>query len=70
MNVFSHKQTKTMTQHDFIEILNHWEQLSLQEIKEIKRLREQLKLAYDWVDYQFPDGGIQDFAKYIGDEEE
>ena len=29
--------------------------------------REQFKLAYDWVDTQFPDGGIADFAKYIGD---
>lgn len=37
---------------------------------EVKRLREQFKLAYDWVDYQFPDGGISDFARYIGDEEE
>ena len=39
-------------------------------LAEVKRLREQFKLAYDWVDYQFPDGGMQDFAKYIGDEEE
>jgi hypothetical protein len=39
-------------------------------LEEVKRLREQIKLAYDWVDYQFPDGGMQDFAKYIGDEEE
>ena len=45
--------------------------------KEIERLRryhrqycEQFKLAYDWVDTQFPDGGMADFAKYIGDEEE
>tara|TARA_Y100000114_G_C11636590_1_gene267106 strand:- start:427 stop:693 length:267 start_codon:yes stop_codon:yes gene_type:complete len=36
-------------------------------LAEVKRLREQFKLAYDWVDYQFPDGGMQDFAKYIGD---
>jgi hypothetical protein len=39
-------------------------------LAEVIRLREQFKLAYDWVDYQFPDGGMQDFAKYIGDEEE
>jgi len=39
-------------------------------LAEVKRLREQFKLAYDWVDYQFPDGGMQDFAKYIGDDEE
>jgi ABC-type nitrate/sulfonate/bicarbonate transport system substrate-binding protein len=38
--------------------------------KEVKRLLEQFKLAYDWVDMQFPDGGVADFAKYIGDEEE
>ena len=37
---------------------------------EVKRLREQFKLAYDWVDTQFPDGGMADFAEYIGDEEE
>jgi len=37
---------------------------------EVKRLREQFRLAYDWVDYQLPDGGMRDFAKYIGDEEE
>ena len=51
------------------------------EIKELKkeveqlkvaqlRMLEQFKLAYDWVDMHFPDGGIQDFAKYIGDVEE
>jgi len=39
-------------------------------LAEVKRLREQFKLAYDWVDTQFPDGGMADFAKYIGDEEE
>ena len=39
-------------------------------LSEIERLREQFKLAYDWVDYQFPDGGMADFAKYIGDVEE
>jgi len=39
-------------------------------LEEVKRLREQLKLAYDWVDTQFPDGGMADFAEYIGDEEE
>ena len=39
-------------------------------LEEVKRLREQFKLAYDWVDTQFPDGGMADFAKYIGDEEE
>tara|TARA_B100000214_G_C23795690_1_gene547939 strand:+ start:543 stop:743 length:201 start_codon:yes stop_codon:yes gene_type:complete len=37
-------------------------------IAEVKRLREQFKLAYDWVDTQFPDGGMADFAKYIGDD--
>ena len=37
---------------------------------EVERLREQFRLAYDWVDYQFPDEGISDFAKYIGGEEE
>tara|TARA_R100001440_G_scaffold16224_5_gene27608 strand:+ start:24987 stop:25259 length:273 start_codon:yes stop_codon:yes gene_type:complete len=36
-------------------------------LAEVKRLREQFKLAYDWVDYQLPDGGMRDFAKYIGD---
>jgi len=39
-------------------------------VEELKRLREQFKLAYDWVDTQFPDGGMADFAEYIGDEEE
>jgi len=39
-------------------------------LAEVKKLREQFTLAYDWVDYQFPDGGISHFAKYIGDEEE
>ena len=39
-------------------------------LAEVKRLREQFRLAYDWVDYQLPDGGMKDFAKYIGDEEE
>jgi len=39
-------------------------------LAEVKRLREQLKLAYDWVDMQFPDGGMADFATYIGDEQE
>ena len=38
--------------------------------KELDSLRKQFKLAYDWVDYQFTDGGISDFARYIGDEEE
>lgn len=36
--------------------------------REVERLREQFELAYDWVDYQLPDGGMQDFAKYIGDD--
>ena len=36
-------------------------------LEEIKWLHEQFKLAYDWVDMQFPDGGMADFAKYIGD---
>ena len=39
-------------------------------LAEVKRLREQFRLAYDWVDYQLPDGGMREFAKYIGDEEE
>ena len=37
-------------------------------LSEIERLREQFKLAYDWVDTQFPDGGLADFAEYIGDD--
>lgn len=39
----------------------------LNAVEEVKRLQKQFKLAYDWVDNQFPDGGVQDFAKYIGD---
>ncbi len=39
-------------------------------IAEVIHLREQFRLAYDWVDYQLPDGGMRDFAKYIGEEEE
>ena len=39
-------------------------------LAEVIRLREQFRLAYDWVDYQLPDGGMRDFAKYIGEEEE
>ena len=39
-------------------------------LAEVKQLREQLRLAYDWVDTQFPDGGMADFAEYIGDDEE
>ena len=39
-------------------------------LEEVKLLREQLKLAYDWVDMQFPDSGMAEFAEYIGDEEE
>ena len=42
--------------------------LKLWEKAEVKRLRKQFKLAYDWVDTQFPDGGMADFAKYIGDD--
>ena len=38
--------------------------------EEVERLREQFKLVYDWVDHQFPDGGVQDLVKYIGDDEE
>lgn len=45
-------------------------QALVDEQEKVKRLREQFRLAYSWVDYQFPDGGISDFAKYIGDEEE
>jgi len=40
----------------------------IKEREEVKRLREQFKLAYDWVDTQFPDGGMADFAEYIGDD--
>jgi len=39
-------------------------------LAEVIHLREQFRLAYDWVDYQLPDGGMRDFAKYIGEEEE
>tara|TARA_R110000824_G_scaffold1272_1_gene6658 strand:+ start:761 stop:991 length:231 start_codon:yes stop_codon:yes gene_type:complete len=35
---------ETMTQHDLIEILNHWEQLAFQKTNEVKRLR---KVIYD-----------------------
>jgi hypothetical protein len=38
-------------------------------LAEVKQLREQFRLAYEWVDYQFPDGGTADFTRYIGDEE-
>ena len=34
---------ETMTQHDLIEILNHWEQLAFQKTNEVKRLRQVLE---------------------------
>ena len=34
---------ETMTQHDLIEILNHWEQLAFQKTNEVKRLREMVR---------------------------
>ena len=46
--------------------LNTYDEL----LAEVKRLREQFRLAYDWVDYQLSDGGMKAFAEYIGDEEE
>jgi len=38
-----------MTQHDLIEILNHWEQLAFQKTNEVKRLSERLDTVnYEW----------------------
>ena len=51
-------------------LLDYYKGELIDEHAEVLRLREQFKLAYDWVDMQFPDGGMADFAKYIGDEEE
>ena len=52
-----------MDHHDWKDVVNEYNDL----LAEVERLREQFKLAYDWVDTQFPDGGMADFAKYIGD---
>lgn len=34
---------ETMTKHDLIEILNHWEQLAFQKTNEVKRLKRIIK---------------------------
>ena len=42
---------ETMTKHDLIEILNHWEQLAFQKTNEVKRLQKELKEAEDVIQH-------------------
>ena len=37
------KEYETMTQHDLIEILNHWEQLAFQKTNEVKRAHSEIE---------------------------
>ena len=53
---------ETMTQHDLIEILNHWEQLAFQKTNEVKRLREEVKVLSKYRDIvtEFDDALLAD----------
>ncbi|MBT4407344.1 MAG: hypothetical protein HOC79_05660 [Euryarchaeota archaeon] len=64
---------ETMTQHDLIEILNHWEQLAFQKTNEVKRLRHELLLILS--DFQTRKTDMYEMRNRIetilkGDEEE
>ena len=52
------KEYETMTQHDLIEILNHWEQLAFQKTNEVKRLREALQIVKQDLDSAIAQGHI------------
>jgi hypothetical protein len=54
---------ETMTQHDLIEIINHWEQLAFQKTNEVKRLREELRLTKEWL-HQLYDEELNSAFRY------